>query len=242
MENILKYLFPPKCIFCGVQGDIFCETCLAECSLLTSQYCLVCDLPSENGNTHERCLKRFGGLAPARLLCAYSYSGKVRDCIKFSKYGARQFLSLRKLCMEATSVCAEIWGSVAADLCLPIPSSPKKLSYRGFNQANMVAEEVSRSFKIPLRKDLLVRSRNTEAQHTQSREGRRENVKGSFAVTDRRELAGRKILLVDDISTTGATFLESARVLNEAGAAEVQCFALSKREKVCYNSPAYARA
>ncbi|EKE00004.1 MAG: amidophosphoribosyltransferase-like protein [uncultured bacterium] len=236
MENILKYLFPPKCIFCGTEGDIFCEACLAECSLLTTQYCLVCDLPSENGYTHERC-RKIG--VPTRLLCVYSYSGKVRDCIKFSKYGARQFLSLRKLCIEATSVCSEEWGNLSADLCLPIPSSPKKLSQRGFNQANMIAEEVSKKFKPVLKKDLLVRSRSTEAQHTQSKEGRRENVKGAFAVTNPSQLLNKKVILVDDISTTGATFLESAKVLYEAGAAEVQCFALSKREKVCYNGAAH---
>ncbi len=141
--------------------------------------------------------------------------------------------------MEATSVCSEEWGSLSADLCLPIPSSPKKLSQRGFNQANMIAEEVSKKFKPALIKDLLVRSRSTEAQHTQNREGRRENVKGAFSVTSPGKILGKKVILVDDISTTGATFLESAKVLYEAGAAEVQCFALSKREKVCYNGAAH---
>lgn len=239
MENILKHLFPPKCVFCGAEGDTFCDACLAECSLLATQYCLVCDLPSENGYTHDRCRKI---VAPARLLCIYSYSGKVRDCIKFSKYGAKQFLSLRKLCREAAEVCAEMWGGITPDLCLPIPSSPKKLSYRGFNQANMIAEEFSNKFKLSLNKEVLIRVRNTEAQHTRDREGRQENVKGSFAVTAPARIKEKKILLVDDISTTGATFLESAKVLYAAGAAEVQCFALSKREKVCYNGAAHDRA
>ena len=242
MENLLKYLFPPKCIFCGSEGEVFCDTCLAECSLLTAQYCLVCDLPSEGGLTHKQCVERSKGTAPSRLIGVYSYDGKVRECIKFSKYGAKQFLSLRKLCREAADVCAEMWDSLTPDLCLPIPSSPKKLSYRGFNQANMIAEEFSNKFKLSLNKEVLIRVRNTEAQHTQDREGRRENVKGSFAVTAPAKVAGKKILLVDDISTTGATFLESAKVLYAAGAAEVQCFALSKREKVCYNGAAHDRA
>ncbi len=239
MENLLKYLFPPKCVFCGSEGEIFCSTCLAECSLLPTQYCLVCDLPSESGYTHKRCAERTKILSPARLLCVYSYLGKVRDCIKFSKYGAKQFLSLRQLCREAAGVYSEMWGVPTTDLCLPIPSSPKKLSSRGFNQANMIAEEFSEKFHLSLNKTLLIRARNTEAQHTQNREGRRENVKGSFAVTNPSVIKGKKILLVDDISTTGATFLESSKVLYEAGAAEVRCFALSKREKVCYNGAAY---
>jgi len=239
MENLLKYLFPPKCVFCGNEGEIFCSTCLAECSLLPTQYCLLCDLPSESGYIHKRCAERMKVSVPTRLLSVYSYSGKVRDCIKFSKYGAKQFLSLRQLCREAVGVYDEMWGVLATDLCLPIPSSPKKLSSRGFNQANMIAEEFSAKFKLSLNKNLLIRVRNTEAQHTQNREGRRENVKGSFAVTNPVEIKGRRVMLVDDISTTGATFLESAKVLYAAGAAEVQCFALSKREKVCYNGAAY---
>ncbi len=235
MENILNFLFPPKCLFCGVIGDVFCDNCLAECSILRRQYCVVCDDFSETGHTHKSC---FGGpnrKAPTRLICTYSYEGKIRDCIKFSKYGARQFLSLRKLCREAVAVSKEMWGILQGDFCVPIPSSPKKLAYRGFNQANMIAEEVSRQFGVPLDKGVLGRTRNTEAQHTQSEEARKVNVKGSFGVIDEDSVRGRKILIVDDICTTGATFLESAKVLYEAGAADVQCFALSKREKFCYN-------
>lgn len=239
MENLLKYLFPPKCVFCGSEGEIFCGTCLAECSLLPTQYCLLCDLPSESGYTHKHCTEKAKVPVPSRLLCVYSYSGKVRDCIKFSKYGAKQFLSLRQLCREAAGVYDEMWGVPTTDLCLPIPSSPKKLASRGFNQANMIAEEFSKKFHLSLNKNLLIRVRNTEAQHTQDREGRRENVRGSFAVTNPSEIKEKKILLVDDISTTGATFIESAKVLYTAGAAEVQCLALSKREKVCYNGAAY---
>jgi len=239
MENLLKYLFPPKCVFCGSEGEIFCGTCLAECSLLPTQYCLLCDLPSESGYTHKHCAEKAKVPVPSRLLCVYSYSGKVRDCIKFSKYGAKQFLSLRQLCREAAGVYDEMWGVPTTDLCLPIPSSPKKLASRGFNQANMRAEEFSKKFHLSLNKNLLIRVRNTEAQHTQDREGRRENVRGSFAVTNPSEIKEKKILLVDDISTTGATFIESTKVLYAAGAAEVQCLALSKREKVCYNGAAY---
>lgn len=239
MENILKYLFPQKCIFCGSVGDIFCETCLGECSLLNLQCCVLCDKPSCSGWTHEECLTNAHEKSiPSRTVCVFSYQGKVRDCIKFSKYGARQFLSLRRLSKEAADLAFESWGSLNVDVCLPVPSSPAKLSVRGFNQANMVAEEVARRFRLELRKDLLMRSRSTQAMHSQSREERKANVKGSFKVVGAEYIKGKRILVIDDICTTGATFLESAKVLYEAGAADVQCFALSKREKFCYNSRA----
>ena len=238
MEKLLKFLFPPKCIFCGRVGDIFCDACLAECTLLQDQRCLVCDQTSPKGFTHKTCLEKDPGKVPTRLLCIYSYQGKVRDCIRFSKYGARQFLSMRKLCEEAAILCSETWGAFKADLCLPIPSSPKKLAYRGFNQANMIAEVVSKRFDIELKKDVLVRIRDTESQHSQDREQRRANVRESFGVHTPKAVWGKRVLVVDDICTTGATFLEASRVLYEAGAADVQCFALSKREKFCYNNRA----
>ncbi len=229
MENILKYLFPPKCLFCGKIGDIFCETCLAECSLLENQYCIVCDKPSENGCTHNFCQNHE---IPSRTICIYSYADKVRDCIKFSKYGAKQFMSLKKLCTEAAIICLELWGKFGVDLCLPVPSSPKKLQTRGFNQANMVAEEISRVMNLNLRKDILVRTRSTEAQHSKGRIDRRSNLAGAFGVNNKSSLENKKILLVDDICTTGATFLECSRALYEAGVDNVQCFALSKRLKI----------
>jgi len=225
MENLLKYLFPPKCVFCGSEGEIFCGTCLAECSLLPTQYCLLCDLPSESGYTHKHCAEKAKVPVPSRLLCVYSYSGKVRDCIKFSKYGAKQFLSLRQLCREAAGVYDEMWGVPTTDLCLPIPSSPKKLASRGFNQANMIAEEFSKKFHLSLNKNLLIRVRNTEAQHTQDREGRRENVRGSFAVTNPSEIKEKKILLVDDVVTTGATL--------QAAKAELERFQTKNIKALC---------
>lgn len=235
MENILKFLFPPKCIFCGGIGDIFCDNCLGNCSLLQEQYCVVCDRPSKEGFTHERCLASLKGRAPIRMVCIYSYLGTVRDCIKFSKYGARQFMSFKKLCGEAATICKESYEAVGADVCLPIPSSPGKLRFRGFNQANMVAEEFSKRFGVPIKKDVLIRCRNTESQYTKNKVGRSANVANSFKVSDAGQVRGKKIVVVDDISTTGATFLESSRILYEAGAHEVLCFAVSKREKFCYN-------
>jgi len=238
MEKLLNYLFPPRCLFCSSLGSIFCDNCMSECSLLPIQHCIICDRISENGATHETCIKNYSNKVPSRLLAVYSYEGKVRDCIKFSKYGARQFLSLRRLCAEAVSICQEMWGKLEGDVCMPVPSSPRKLAFRGFNQANMIAEEVSKKFRINLQKNILSRTRNTEEQYARSRVLRRENVGGSFGVVNVSAVRGKKVLVVDDICTTGATFLESARVLYGAGAADVQCFALSKREKFCYNNRA----
>ncbi len=229
MENLLSYLFPEKCIFCGTLGDIFCDKCLSDCTVLKQQYCIVCDTPSEFGLTHAGCTKE--RVPPTQLICVYSYKDNIRSCIKYSKYGAKQFLSLKRLSREAAQLCKEFGHDFADFLCLPIPSSKQKINYRGFNQANMIAEEFSRVFHLELNKNALLKVVHTAPQFTLNREERRENVKNTFLVKDPPAVLNRKILLIDDICTTGSTFLESTRTLYEAGALEVKCFALSKREK-----------
>ena len=95
MDNIFNKIFPPKCLFCSSVGSVFCENCLSGCRLVKYQKCLVCDKPSVEGKTHSTCLKQG---VPTQLLSIYEYYGKVRECIKKSKYHSRQFMALKILC------------------------------------------------------------------------------------------------------------------------------------------------
>jgi ComF family protein len=116
---------------------------------------------------------------------------------------------------------------------IPIPMNKDKYKERGFNQAEIIAKSVSREFKLSYNDTYLVRVRSTKAQYEYDRKRRFANVKGAFAVakpaTSDSSVSGKKILLVDDICTTGATFLEAAKTLYQAGAAEVRCFSLSRK-------------
>ena len=107
------------------------------------------------------------------------------------------------------------------DFIIPIPLHKNKLKKRGFNQAEELAKGISKFLEKPIFNDVLLKIKPTFAQMELSKEKRRENIKGAFVCQKPIVVRGKKILLVDDIFTTGATMEECARVLKEAGAREV---------------------
>lgn len=104
---------------------------------------------------------------------------------------------------------------------LPVPLHKKRLGQRGFNQALLLGEIFARRWSAPLQRNNLQRIRWTEPQVNLKAEERHANVKGAFALAAPERLSGRRVLLVDDVYTTGSTVKECARVLIDAGAAEV---------------------
>ena len=225
MDKLINKLFPPKCLFCQAVGSIFCENCLSGCQLVRYQKCIVCDKPAENGITHFACRKSF---TATQFISIFEYSEKVRECIKMSKYNSRQFLALKILTKEALNLSYEWSESFPEFTCVPIPLAKNRYRERGFNQAYIIAKILSSGWKIPVKEGCLLRIRGTKAQHLINREERFKNILGSFKC-DPSCIKGGKFLLIDDISTTGATFREASKVLYESGALEVKCFALSKK-------------
>ncbi len=115
------------------------------------------------------------------------------------------------------------------DLLIPVPLHSKREHERGFNQAALLAEEVGTGWGLPTAQRVLRRVRPTEAQSGGRRE-RQENVKGAFRVARPDRVEGRRLLLVDDVFTTGATVNECAKALLAAGAAEVAVYTLARVE------------
>lgn len=253
MENLINTIFPPRCLFCGALGDVFCENCMSNCTLLKEQRCLVCDKPSKNGETHlyhfapiniVGVSKKFENLRlndvsafeklikplPSQFISPFVYENNVRECIRKSKYSSRLFSCLKRLSFEGVNIVYE-WGINFKDfVVLPIPVSKKKEKLRGFNQADIISKIFAKRFDIAVDNSIIFRIKDKQAQHGLSRAERFENVKNSFEVSrSGGEVIGKKFVLVDDICTTGATFLEASRVLFEAGALDVKCFSLSKK-------------
>lgn len=231
MENLINTLFPPKCVFCGSIGDVFCENCISNCAILLNQHCIVCGRPAIDGRTHRYCLKTG---VPTQSLSVYVYGKNVRECIRKSKYSSRLFMCLRRLSFEGTAVASE-WGYDFKDfIVVSIPVSKNREKLRGFNQADIISRSFAKRFKLPIDNSILSRIKDTKAQHSSTRKERFQNISGSFftplsANSTNSNAKGKKILLVDDICTTGATFLEAARVLYKNWAIEVRCFSLSKK-------------
>lgn len=223
MENVLNTLFPPKCFYCGVNYGDVCKVCLQECKIARNYYCLVCDKPSVKGNTHEMCKSSF---TPTSIFSSYEYGGIIRKCIRQSKYSSRTFAPLKSIAKEASYIASKCGVEYKDFIATPIPLSKGRSKERGFNQAGLIAVALAKEFSIRYEDNILVRNKETVAQHKKTRKERFENMKDAFRVE--KDLNGGKFVLVDDICTTGATLLEASKALYARGAKEVRCFTLAK--------------
>jgi ComF family protein len=163
----------------------------------------------------------------AKAVAYGSYEGGLRELIHLLKYEQVRPAAavLGRMLGEAVGAVAGLLGQ-AQPLVVPVPLHVAKLRQRGFNQSELIARAALKSPALttvswPLHTGVLERSRATESQTGLTRHQRRENIRGAFRVNDSGIVAGRTVLLVDDVFTTGTTVSECARVLRKAGAVQV---------------------
>jgi ComF family protein len=149
------------------------------------------------------------------------------EAIHRLKYKKKTLLS-RPLSALARETFFRFWGVDTIDLIVPVPLHVKRLRERGFNQAHLLVIRWAKREGIPLDGLTLYRGRWTEPQTTLSRTERQKNMKGAFLLRHKERIKGRRILLVDDVYTTGTTVNECARVLIKAGAEFVDVLTLAR--------------
>ncbi len=160
------------------------------------------------------------------LYCVGAYEGRLRELIHLFKYTPMERLSRPLGAFLRTGLPSE----ATFDLIVPMPLHRKKQRERGFNQAALLAQEVARVASLPL--ELAVtRSRDTAPQSGLTGNQRRKNVRDAFAVKDPARIAGKRILLVDDVVTTGASANSCALALKQAGASFVAVLALARADR-----------
>ena len=224
---VLDCLVPPRCVICGavVCGDDgLCADCFPKLTLISEPMCKVCGLPFEyGGGLCNRCAHK----APpfARHVSATRYSDAAKKIILPFKHADETRLARFMARLMAAAGAGLLRR---ADLLVPVPLSRRRLWKRLYNQSGLIAGFLARASGKPASYTNLKRIRWKASQGHLSRTARRENVRGAFALSDRAEVKGRKILLVDDVYTTGATLSECARVLLAAGAAEVCCLTFAR--------------
>lgn len=224
---LLAVLFPVPCPRCGVggHGGRLCDGCFARLPRFSDrQRCRVCEEPFAEGAAGDggACGVCMAG-RPFRLARALGpYQGDLRDLIHAVKYRGSQSLGFDLGRRTALALRADV-GDV--DCVVPVPLGRCRRRERGYDQAEVVAEGVSRALDKPLRLGL-VRGRETARQSELSRTGRQDNVRGAFVAAS--SVAGARVLLVDDVLTTGATAGAAARTLRRAGALEVTVLILAR--------------
>ncbi len=226
-KAFLDILFPPLCHVCKSfipdSGPIhLCDACREKITPVRSPMCTVCGIPfhTENGMDHVcgACMASLGPFVSARA--AVRLAGPVQELIHKLKYGKRVHLS-RPLGLLTAEHLGSFAAESAVELAVPVPLHPRRLRERGFNQALLLADFLAKSWHIPLSRNNLRRIRWTEPQIHLSFDDRIRNVRGAFAVKEPERFEGKRLLLVDDVYTTGSTITECAKVLKRAGAKEI---------------------
>ncbi len=207
-KEIFDILFPVECIGCAKEGEWLCRECLKK---------IRTDGHSLSGESLDR------------ILTFYSYDNEIlKRAIHLLKYKFVESLALPLGDLVAEGICEKGRPPGKEFILIPVPLSRKRFLERGFNQAEIIAEKVSRRFGWPLEAGVLKRIRATPSQVDLEEGERRKNVKGAFSVSDISKIANKKIILMDDVLTTGATMEECARTLKLGGAKEVWGIALAK--------------
>lgn len=221
VDRVIDYLTPLTCVSCERQGELLCHQCLPGIIIDRPETCPMCNVLSSLGRTCSAC-KPATVLAGATV--ASYYDGAVKDLImrtKFSSYRAGAKLAAE---LMQTSLSASGLESRHFDLVTAIPTTATRRRQRGYNQAELMARALSARFGLPYA-SLLGRVGKAR-QMGASRAVRLEQLSG--AMYARGHVAGKRILVVDDVTTTGVTFSEAANVLKAAGAAGVWAVALAK--------------
>ncbi len=214
---LLDTVFPPRCVGCRSRGTWLCAPCLRAVDQLPLPLCPVCRQPVEKGNPHA-C--RAAGARPplAAISAAGAYAGPLRAAIHALKYEGRHGVAATLAPLLAERV-APLAGD--DDLLIPIPLHPARQRERGYNQSAVVAAELARLLPLELAPAALQRTRQTADQTRLSGAQRAENVRDAF-VARPDGVRDRRIWLLDDVYTTGATLHAGAAALRAAGAREVR--------------------
>lgn len=233
---LLDIFFPITCVSCGKPNEWICEECLNKIPLKNLQVCPVCEKSvTPDGRVCFQCGKKS---SLDGLVVATSYRNeiavKIIHCYKY-KFIRDFHVPLGKIIIKSFS------GSQLAlpDIIIPVPLHSRRLRWRGFNQAGLLAEylgqNIAPGFPIPVIENFLVRRKYTFPQmKVKNYQERKKNIQGVFEIKTetptKNFLKSKNILLVDDVATTGATLFECARILKKAGASEVFGLVIARQE------------
>lgn len=211
LEFVLNFLFPPACSVCGkLDQNWLCPRCEKRLERL-----------------EKSCLVEIENKKYEKLLYLFQYESLVRKLILRYKFLNKAYLNhffANRIAQNQKN--QELLKKY--DMIIPVPMHKKKMQKRGYNQTELVTNELEKRLGIPARKDILSKVVNTTTQSKLGGKARQSNIQHAFFIKNDIEVEDKKIILLDDIYTTGATSEECSRVLKEAGAREILVLVLAK--------------
>lgn len=236
-DSVSSVVFPDVCYFCGSIHDskesVICGECRDSIRLVAKPFCSVCGVPipilgNSTSNVCGSCLSHPPVYDKARY--GVYYEQRPRESITKFKFNASLF-NVRPISELLIESFNRHYANDNLDAILPIPVHKRRLISRGFNQVVALAKKLSDATGIPLDRTTLIKIRNTVPQVGLPRSKRIMNLRNVFRVSRPEKIANRRILIIDDVSTTGTTVSEAARTVKKAGAAYVAILVLALRSK-----------
>ena len=252
-DFILDFIFPIECLGCGRDGVWLCKKCFRKLEFKAVPYCLHCKSENEFGQFCPACRSQYAldgvwitGVYEEQIIAKLIKNLKYHFIQDIAEYlGEFLILFLRDLLSKSRISRSDLISGVdqhkferisrhpnallnfSQNLIIPVPLSNKRKCWRGFNQAEIIASVIADYFKLDLSVDRLIRVKHKKPQAKLGEAGRKNNIIGCF-VWQGRGLAGRNVILVDDVVTTGSTLNECAKVLKDNGAGEVWGLVVAK--------------
>jgi ComF family protein len=219
--HLLDFLFPKRCLACGKIGKYFCNRCVGKIRFIEQRetICPVCERSAIHGATHPSCKTQY---TIDGLTSFFHYDGVIQKAVKALKY---RFIS--DLANEFVSLIPQssFFLLPKSSTFVPIPLHSARLRHRGFNQAELLGRAIANKLQIPMRTEVLKRTRSTTAQvEMKDRDKRLTNMKNAFSLHSPLRLRSgqafsipHSMVLFDDVFTTGATMRAAANILKRAG-------------------------
>ncbi len=222
--EFLEAILPQRCVVCGRYGSALHSRCLGRLPVAEAPRCLRCWRPGP-GTWCARCAAGGPG-APAfdGLRTPFTFTGDARRALLEAKFRGVTAL-LDPLGRAASAVVPPEWG---LDAVVPIPLGKRRRRTRGYNQSEVIARSVAAALGLPLRPRLLRRLRDTPPQATLDAVARSSNLRDAFEAVPVPGLG--RVLLVDDVTTTGATFETAALALRAAGFRQIYALAIARED------------
>lgn len=238
IQKILDIILPPRCFSCGAnifEHGALCEKCFMELNFISQPYCIKCGKPFENKENQNLSMKCVNCLKGENDYFRFSRSALHYD--EFSKKLIIPFKFNDKT--ENAKVLAKLlYNSVLdiqrdkdkADIIVPVPLHYNRMIKRKYNQSALIAKELAKMVNIEVDYKSLRRVKKTKPQVQFKGKERLKNVKYAFEVMYPENIRGQKVILLDDVMTTGATMKDCVRALKEAGAKSVDLLSVARVE------------